>query len=122
MTKRRFDSVLPLQVFIQRTQVRQLFRSLLKATRSCSDPQLKAELRQHIVSDFRKNQHLQDNHAIRSLIQEGLRSVKKVQDISEATRPKPPPEFSEQKSWLEEGDEDDKRGRIGEGWPWDASK
>jgi hypothetical protein len=121
----KFSNALPLKLFIQRSQVRKLFRDLFKATRTCQDPQLKQELRHYIRTDFRKNKNIEGNALIKSHIQEGLQSLKKVQDLCESTIKKRIPEIHERTSWLEEGEgepENEKRGRVGVGWPWDREK
>lgn len=118
-SRRKFVDVLPLQVFVQRSQVKKAYRDLLKATRPCIDPILKNEIREHIRESFRRNQHLENQHAIKPLIQEALSSVRIVQDLC-IGQSKPHIDISQRQSWLEEKDDIDERGRMGDGWPWES--
>lgn len=78
---RILKNTLPLQVFIRRAQVIQTYRQLLRATRPCTDAQLKLDLQQQIKVEYRRNQHLEDNNLIRSCVSDATKAVKKVQDI-----------------------------------------
>ena len=127
---RILNSTLPLHVFIRRAQVLQVYRQLLRATRPCSDPQLKQDLVQQIQVEFRRNQFVQDKNLIRSCISDATKAVKKIQDVcsphqtpaavkttssTDANKKKKDPN-----SWLGVEDEIDPRGRVGEGWPWQS--
>lgn len=128
---RILKNTLPLQVFIRRAQVTSAYRNLLRAARHCQDPSLRKDITQQIRVEFQRNKDIQDNTLIRSCIQDATKSLKKVQDLvgvapnsagnsgSVAVASKRTVKNETGGSWLEVQDEEDKRGRVGEGWPWD---
>ncbi len=120
MSSRRFQNVLPLEVFIRRGQVKSAYRQLFRATRTCADLDLQREIQQHIRDGFRRNLHVSESHLIKPLIKEALTHIQMVKDLCGASV-KQHVEVSDRESWLEEKDEVDTRGRVGEGWPWESS-
>ena len=118
--RRKFESVLPLQVFVQKSQVKNAYRQLRRATKLSKDPILKVELQQHIRISFRHNQHVTNREAIPPMIHEALSSIQKVKELCQVTS-RPQVDVSQRESWLKESDGIDTRGRIGEGWPWEKS-
>lgn len=114
----RFQNVLPLEVFIRRFQVRSAYRQLFRATRGCSDKDLQNEILQHIKDGFRRNAHLSDSFVIKPMIKEALSNVQRIKDLCGVSS-RQHVEISERASWLEEKDEVDPRGRVGDGWPWE---
>eukprot|EP01039_Chlorochromonas_danica_P005743 gene5743-6327_t len=115
--KRVFRDVLPLHVFVRRRQITSLYRSLLKASRQLLDSSLKAEIRSQIRADFQRHKTVTDVIVIKSLIQEGNQSLKTLQGMISSVRKG---STATAGSWLDHSDEEDRRGRIGEGWPWQS--
>jgi hypothetical protein len=127
---RRLGEVLPLQVFIRQRQVTNMFRSLLRAARHNPDHALRLDLKKQVRDEFRRHRETKDSMVVRSLLQEAQRSLKMLQDMRTTPStdvvviPNTPSNGMKSKpggsgSWLEGGDEEDKRGRVGEGWPWE---
>ncbi len=132
---RILKNTLPLQVFIRRAQVTSVYRQLLRAARHCKDPELRLDITQQIRVEFQRNKDIEDNTLIRTCIQDATKSLKKVQDLVGTYSTLPSAKSIQQGnnsvaskrtvkneasgSWLEVQDEEDKRGRVGEGWPWD---
>lgn len=119
---------LGLQYFIKRAQVLKAYRTLLRATKSTENEDLRLDVRSQITNEFRRNKTLLDPVAIKGSILEAQRSIEKVKEICAA--PKAAEPVSEEKStrrnskasqsWISTDDQDDKRGRIGSGWPWES--
>jgi hypothetical protein len=128
---RILKNTLPLQVFIRRAQVTSAYRQLLRAARYCQDPALRKDITEQIRVEFQRNRDIQDNALIRSCIQDATKSLKKVEDLVGISKGQSAQQGSVEVvaskrtvksetggSWLEVEDEEDKRGRVGEGWPW----
>lgn len=117
----RFQNALPLKTFIQRAQVKNLYRHLLKASLPCQDNFLKTEIQSHIRQSFKQNKHFSDPIVIKSLISEGNKSLEYIKSLVSSA--KPFMEIEERESWLDEKDEiDGPRGRVGVGWPWEENQ
>ena len=121
MTTRRFKDVLPLQVFIQRSQVIKTYRALLKSSQQCADLSLRSEIANQIKYEFRRNQNITDKTLINTMIKEAKDSITKIEDLCAVSHPSHSKhkDISDRPSWIEEEDDIDKRGRVGEGWPWE---
>jgi hypothetical protein len=112
--KRALGDVLPLHVFIRQRQVIHIYRNLLKATKGLQDAVLRQELQLQIRNDFRRNKDVKDTQLIKSLLQEANSSLKTLHGMVASIRTGP----KSVGSWLDQSENDDKRGRVGEGWPW----
>ena len=109
MAPKEFHS---LQYFIRQRQIKSLYRKFLKAVKDVSDIDLKKSVRGQIELEFRKNILITDKSTIATLFKEASRSLDSIRDLS---RPKSTASSS---SWMNTSDEEDKRGRVGTGWPW----
>jgi hypothetical protein len=116
---KKFKDLLSLKHFMQRSQVKNLYRQLLREARYCQDESLRKDIQQHICEGFRRNQHVQEAAVIRSLVKDGLSQVQKIKDLCDASQ-KRYVDVKDRKSWLEEEDPYEKRGRVGVGWPWES--
>jgi Complex 1 protein (LYR family) len=67
---------------------------------------------QEVRVGFRTNKNLSDNGTISASIKEAQRSLAAIKAMSSTS--------VDSDSWVNNSDEDDKRGRIGQGWPWDS--
>jgi hypothetical protein len=110
----RLKNVLPLGIFIRRQQVVKLYRQLLKSAGKLTNRTLAVEIKRQIVNDFARNKHITDSLAIRTLVQEGTRNAKQLQDMDITNSGSK----SGADSWMNSSDEGDERGRVGTGWPW----
>jgi len=86
----------------------------LKTANNIKDVDVRRDVAFHIREDFRRNLHVSDAGTVAVLLQEANRSLKMVSDMSSAQN-------SNCSSWIKSEDESDVRGRIGTGWPWNAS-
>lgn len=109
----RIKAALPLHLFIRQRQIIQLYRTLLKESNRISDSSVSNEIKNQVKTEFRAHQFLKDNNAIKSSIQKARNSVKLIEDMTRSSRTVP-----EGDSWMSISDEEDKRGRVGAGWPW----
>jgi Complex 1 protein (LYR family) len=123
-TGSRLKNVLPLQVFIRRQQSLSLYRSFIRHGRRLKDVDLRADIIKQIHTEFSQNRTITDLAAIRSLIQEGNRTLEQLKAMA-SDRPVGKSDCDSSvgikpsgSSWLDTDDPDDQRGRVGTGWPW----
>ncbi|RYH13883.1 LYR motif-containing protein [archaeon] len=116
MSKRILGETLPLRFFIRRKQVLSLYRNLIRNATRVHDESVQRDIISQIRTDFRRNAHVQDSLVIKSLIQEGNSNLKILQGM--AYKDSKAHSIRAQGSWIEQEDPVDKRGRVGEGWPW----
>ena len=100
-----------LQYFIRQRQVKSLYRQFLKAAKDIPDVDVKKSVLIQIELEFRKNILISDKSTVATLFKDANRSLDSIRDLS-----RPKSTFSS--SWLNNADEEDKRGRVGTGWPW----
>jgi hypothetical protein len=110
----RLKNVLPLGIFIRRQQVVKLYRQLLKSARNLTNKTLAVEIKAQIICDFARNKYITDSLAIRTLVQEGTRNAKQLQDMDITSNNSK----VSADSWMNTSEEGDERGRVGTGWPW----
>jgi hypothetical protein len=110
--KIKLDNVLPLKHFIRQQGVVKLYRDFLRAARYVAPADARAEIDRQIKFEFRKNQSLTDVIVVKSLITEAHRNLKLVVAMN------PKSHQHDKDAWINSSTEDDKRGRVGEGWPW----
>lgn len=96
---------------------------MLQAARSLKDQSMQVELSKQIKADFRRNKDLIDALAVKSLMQEGYRSLQQIQDLASSSSRSTTREARignnlPGMTWLQTEDKEDERGRVGEGWPW----
>lgn len=123
----RFKNALPLHIFVRQQQVIRMYREFLKCAKYLPDQALSNDVRKQVKSEFRRNSKINDNLAIRTLVQEAnrnlaqLRSMVPIDLISKLSPPskKEVTRTTSQKSWIEDSKEGDQRGRLGTGWPWE---
>ena len=121
-------AALSLKEFLQRQRVLRLYRNLLK---SASHPTDRTSF-EAVRTAFRTHASNSDPASIRALMADGTKALEMLHNQratnSFSERIKPPhtsekalstPEDSED-SWLHSGsgDDEDVRGRVGTGWPW----
>ncbi len=75
------------------------------------DKDVRNDVEKQIKYEFRKNQHIKDTIVIKSLLTEGRNIYKQLAAMN-------PNKQIDDDSWINSGDESDKRGRVGSGWPW----
>jgi hypothetical protein len=110
MSSKKFADVLPLNVFIRKGQVIQAYRALLKAASQIEDSSLKGDIRSQIIQNFRQNSNLERSQ-ISIALREAHDHLKTIQNMQQRHAiPKD--------SWLNSSTEDDVKGRVGKGWPW----
>ena len=108
MARKEYHS---LQYFIRQRQVNSLYRQFLKAAKDISDIDLKKSVRGQIELEFRKNILIADKSTVATLFKEATRSLDSIRDLSR-------PGSNVSSSWMSTSDDEDKRGRVGTGWPW----
>ena len=103
-------SSLTLKDFIRRGKVISLYRSFLRKVNNIDKNDLKKSLLIEIKSSFRKNSILVDPALVKVALIEAERYLQKLDSYVS----------SKGIEILQENDSDDDiKGRIGEGWPWD---
>ncbi len=92
----------------------QLYRQMLKSARNIKNKPLSLDLRGQITREFHRNKALTEGMTIRNLVQEATRNARQLKDLAE----EPSDNATNGDTWINTGDETDKRGRVGTGWPW----
>jgi hypothetical protein len=120
----KLKDALPLHVFIRKAKTIHLYRSMLKATRELDNIALREDIKCQIKEEFSNNKHHTDIVVIKSLLLDADRKFQKLKDLSSSPVKKVDMDMP---TWLnnnnnnneDDGDEDVK-GRVGTGWPWDS--
>lgn len=82
---------------------------------------MRDDIRQQIRVEFSNNKHVKDAVSLRSLMSEGSRQLEILKDMESTPSSTFNPVFPSNPavtSWLDSSTEDDIKGRVGEGWPW----
>lgn len=112
MSTSRIKNALSFKDFVKRQQVLQLYRNLLMKAKSIpNNNELKKSIIEQIRSDFKVSKGITDPMALKSLIQEGHRGIQRIQALNSESA-------TNSDSWINNSDEDDVRGRVGNIWPW----
>ena len=112
---RRVKDAMSFRFFVRRQQVLQLYRTFLRASRRVADPELKKELSAQIKHEFRNNVGITDASVVKSLIVEATRNLERLQAMAMKTDSDVMVQHQNNSVTT---DEDDERGRVGKGWPW----
>lgn len=78
-------------------------------------PHNQEDLRQQVQNEFRAHKTLDDPFNIQRALAEGKRRYEELQEFTGSKN-----KFDGD-SWINTKDEEDPRGRVGVGWPWDRS-
>ena len=119
---KRLSQVMSYPAFMQRQRVLRLYRSMLQAVKLLERDDIKSDLTNQIQREFRINIKVKDPVSVRSLMSEGSRQLEILKDMGTASKSDLPSMHqidSSVTSWLDSSTEDDVKGRIGTGWPWD---
>ena len=83
---------------------------MLRKVELIGNADLSEDIKRQIRVEFRNNSAIADPGTRNALLKEGLRQLKAIEALG----------ISENSpdSWVNTFDNDDKRGRIGSGWPW----
>lgn len=98
--------------FVHRFTVVTMYRGYLRAISKCM-PHNKMDLIQQVQKEFRANRNDTDPFNIQRSLAEGKRRYAELQEMIGMDNV-----HNEGNSWLNIQDEDDPRGRVGNGWPW----
>jgi hypothetical protein len=118
---RRLGDVLPLKVFIRRQQVLNLYRTLVREGKRADLHLGGNDIVKQIKEEFNNNRGVTNASLISSLIVDGSRQVEALRAIGKGaggTGTGTGAEEYDSSSWINSGDDDDVRGRVGEQWPW----
>lgn len=124
----RFKDAMPLQVFIRRKQVLDLYRRLLRGSIRADavieggnlGSHKQGDLYGRVRSEYRTYSNIVDSGTISILITEGMRHAEHIESMAPlATTKESAAPADADGSWLNSGDDDDKRGRVGDRWPWE---
>ena len=75
---------LPFKYFVQRAQILNLYRNLLRnAKRADHLLNNNQALQQEVIKEYRINQHLKDNAVVKSLLVDGMRKLELVRSMAE---------------------------------------
>ena len=119
-------TALPLQAFVRRQQVLRLFRALQRGAKDLEVQSLAVHVREQIRFEFRNNGSLKDSVTLRNLIKDGQRQLAKLLSMGKKAAVSSSSSSLHQDGWLGSGGDgsagesldEDKRGRVGKGWPW----
>lgn len=118
------------------------YRDLLRTARKCEDKDLQLDIVSQIRSEYARHKQISDPGQIKQHLQVASKELKKVQDLchsislsKQSSSDKPPADQSSifyptstriskhtnhpGQSWIDTKDEEDERGRVGQGWPWE---
>lgn len=96
--------------FVHKFTVIRLYRNFLKTCKQM--PHNQDDLQQQVKKEFAANKTLLDSAHIQRELGEGQRRLAELQDFTGRTTPG-------EDSWIHIKDDEDPRGRVGTGWPWD---
>mmetsp|Transcript_131698 Transcript_131698/g.380921 ORF Transcript_131698/g.380921 Transcript_131698/m.380921 type:complete len:170 (+) Transcript_131698:193-702(+) len=97
--------------FVHRFTVLSLYRSFLKEIKMM--PHNQDDLREQVQKEFKSSKTVTDPFNVQRGIAEGKRRLAELQEFTGSNNK------YDGDSWLNTPDEEDKRGRVGTGWPWD---
>ncbi len=112
MNRKAIKDALPFHLFMRRQKVLQLYRNMLRANQNITDQNLRLDLRAEIKREFQRGKSLTDAASINQSLTEGQRQLVMLRSLGDN---------SVSDGWLSSGEEHDKRGRVGQGWPWERS-
>mmetsp|Transcript_3730 Transcript_3730/g.3866 ORF Transcript_3730/g.3866 Transcript_3730/m.3866 type:complete len:119 (-) Transcript_3730:49-405(-) len=116
MSGRNIQNAVPLRVFMHTRRVLKLYRDMLREACKVSDDSLKNDLRNQIRTEFKIGKDDTDKVTIKNRLIEGTRQLEQLQAVSNSFIKN---SLIDQNSWINVSeDENDIRGRIGDGWPW----
>jgi Arc/MetJ family transcription regulator len=101
--------------FVHRFTVVRLYRNFLKTIRNLPR-HTQDDLRAQVQREFGVHKKDTNPFNIKRALAEGHRNYAELQDLSGANKNNP--SSQEDDSWINTKDEQDPRGRVGEGWPW----
>lgn len=96
--------------FVHKFTVVHLYRDFLKAVKLM--PHNQDELTNQVKMEFRSNQHDHDPFQVQRAMADGKRRFQELQEMTGYKKQ------LNADSWLNIKDEEDPRGRVGQGWPW----
>jgi hypothetical protein len=125
-TGKKLTSALPYHVFMQRQRVLGLYRSMLRAVGRLQREDIRPDIWQQVRVEFRHNKTITDAVSLKALMTEGTRQLEVLKDMagspiggeSKIHPVSPVVPIPGVTSWLDSSTEDDVKGRVGEGWPW----
>jgi hypothetical protein len=118
---KRLGQALSYPAFMQRQRVLGLYRSMLKSVQRIDRSDIRVDISQQIKSEFTNNKNVKDAVSLRSLMSEGSRQLEVLKDMESSPSSTFNPVYPNNPavtSWLDSSTEDDIKGRVGEGWPW----
>lgn len=96
---------------------------MLRSARKLERKDIKEDIINQIRCEFGKNKSINDKGSARALLSEGTRQLGAIQSMAASTIPVDMNNNSGFRpvatSWMESSSEDDIKGRVGEGWPWE---
>lgn len=97
--------------FVHRFTVLSLYRNYLKEIRTM--PHNQDELKEQVQREFKANKMVTDPFNVQRALADGKRRFKELQEFTGSNNK------YEGDSWLNTKDDEDPRGRVGTGWPWE---
>jgi len=99
--------------FVHRFTVLSLYRGYLKCIRDGTVPHNHDDLREQVRKEFQSNKNDTDPFAVKRNIAEGQRRFEELKEFTGQSN-----KYTGDESWINIKDEEDPRGRVGTGWPW----
>ena len=116
--------------FVHKFTVVSMYRNYLKCIRSIGEGDelstMKADLLCQVKHEFHSNKKETDQYAIQRALQEGERRYQELQHMvptnksTTGSSSSSSLQYLEEDSWLNINDPEDRRGRVGQGWPWET--
>ena len=109
------DASLSLKQFIWRSQVLNMYRSMNRAARKVSDPQLRKSLVAEVRAGFLANRSMTDPMSLKSTMIESNRQLKQLVALTSNRLDT----TNDPSSWINQpGEDGEVPGRVGQDWPW----
>ena len=114
----KVESALSFPLFMRRQKILGLYRSILKAAKKMESPDMRDSIRNEVRNGFKVNKHLVEKISINACVKEAETSLRTLKGLAKEGDDNYDCRGGDG-SWLDNSDEDDQRGRMGTGWPWE---
>ena len=113
------DNVLSYKEFVHRFTVLSLYRNFMKEINVLPvEVDARKEFKHQVQHEFKAYKSTTDPYMIQKALSEGKRRFKELQQWTGSTSNNQNSQYDGD-SWLNTPDEEDPRGRVGTGWPWE---
>ena len=104
---------------MRRQKILGLYRSMMKAAKKMESSDMQESIRIEVRNGFKVNMSLVEKISINACIKEAETSLRTIKGLAKEDNDEDDGSMDQNGSWLDNSDEDDQRGRLGTGWPWE---